>query len=96
MAAWLPQAREIAREVTVETLVALGRAPHRKPGASLSATDRAAVANALGRTDMAQFADGPPAELLTPERLRAVYGIEAHIAEAEGGLIVQPLTRVGP
>lgn len=36
-------------------------------------------------------ADGRPADILTPERLRAVYGITAHIAEAAGGMVLQPL-----
>lgn len=47
-AAWLPQAREVAWPVTVETLVALGRTPHRGTG-GLSAVDRAAVDAALER-----------------------------------------------
>lgn len=37
-------------------------------------------------------ADGPPRAVLTAERLRAVYGVEAHIAEAAGGLLVTPLS----
>jgi len=178
-AAWLPQSREIAWDVSVETLVALGRAPHRRPGAPLSDRDRAAIRAAMARTDTEGFADrpatalsggeqarallaralaqetpilladeptaaldpshqiatmecfaalagegrtvvaalhdlglaarwcsrlvlmycgrvvadGPPAEVLTAERLRTVYGIEAHIAATDGALIVQPLTR---
>ncbi|MEM9012413.1 MAG: ABC transporter ATP-binding protein [Pseudomonadota bacterium] len=39
-------------------------------------------------------AEGPPEAVLTPECLAAVYGIAAHIAEAEDGLIVQPLARL--
>lgn len=35
-------------------------------------------------------ADGPPSAVLTADLLRRVYGIEAHVAEAAGGLIVQP------
>ncbi|RDL47054.1 Fe(3+) dicitrate transport ATP-binding protein FecE [Ensifer sp. M14] len=35
-------------------------------------------------------ADGPPATVLTADLLRRVYGIEAYVAEAAGGLIVQP------
>ncbi len=35
-----------------------------------------------------------PRDVLTAARLRSVYGIEAHLAEAAGGLIVQPLSRV--
>ncbi|MEM6678687.1 MAG: ABC transporter ATP-binding protein [Pseudomonadota bacterium] len=179
-AAWLPQAREIAWGMCVEEIVALGRTPHRLPGAPLSAADRDAVTHAMAATDVTAFAardatrlsggeqarvllaralaqeapilladepvagldpahqiaamevfaahagagglvvtalhdlglaarwctrlllldagrivaDGPPAAVLTQERLATVYGIEAHIAEAGDGLIVQPLTRV--
>jgi len=39
-------------------------------------------------------ADGAPRDVLTAERLRSVYGIDAHLAEAAGALIVQPLSRV--
>jgi ABC-type cobalamin/Fe3+-siderophores transport system ATPase subunit/ABC-type Fe3+-siderophore transport system permease subunit len=45
-AAFLPQSRDIAWPVTVETLVALGRVPH---GGGLTAADRAAVDRALAR-----------------------------------------------
>lgn len=45
-AAFLPQQREVAWPVSVETLVALGRSPH---GAGDSAADRAVVAAALAR-----------------------------------------------
>lgn len=36
-------------------------------------------------------ADGPPSEVLTPDTLRSVYGVEAHFGEARGGMLVQPL-----
>ncbi|MEM7527145.1 MAG: ABC transporter ATP-binding protein [Pseudomonadota bacterium] len=42
-----------------------------------------------GRT----VADGPPATVLSRERLATVYGIAAHIADGADGLIVQPLRR---
>ncbi len=38
-------------------------------------------------------ADGTPEAVLTPENLARVYGIEAHIGRANGGLVVQPLSR---
>ncbi len=41
-------------------------------------------------------ADGPPAEVLTPARLEAVYGVTAFVAEAGGGLVVQALARTAP
>ena len=177
-AAWLPQSREIAWPVTVETLVALGRHPHRAPGAPLAPADREAIEAAMARADVAGFrdgpatdlsggeqarvliaralaqaapltladepvagldpahqlacmaafaelaaegraavvslhdlglaarfctrlvmldrgrvaADGPPGEVLTADRLRAVYGIEAFLARPDGALVVQALS----
>ena len=37
------------------------------------------------------IADGTPGEVLTRERLRAIYGVEAHLSEAAGGMLVVPL-----
>ncbi len=54
-AAWLPQAREIAWPVTVEAVVALGRTPHLPRGAKLSATDQAAVDEALSQMGLEGF-----------------------------------------
>jgi iron complex transport system ATP-binding protein len=39
-------------------------------------------------------ADGAPAEVLTPERLAAVYGVEAYRAETPRGLVVTPIARL--
>ncbi|MEA3542260.1 MAG: ABC transporter ATP-binding protein [Pseudomonadota bacterium] len=38
-------------------------------------------------------ADGKPLDVLTPERLRSVYGITAHIEDAGGWLSIVPLRR---
>ena len=53
--AWMPQARDIAWPVSVETLVALGRVPHLPAGRALSPRDRAqvdAALSAMGLDDM--------------------------------------------
>ena len=40
-------------------------------------------------------ADGAPRDVLTVDRLRTVYGVDAHIGEAEdGGVLVVPLNVV--
>jgi iron complex transport system ATP-binding protein len=38
-------------------------------------------------------ADGTPGEVLTPERLAAVYGVEAYRAQTPHGLVVTPVAR---
>ncbi|AJE47804.1 ABC transporter ATP-binding protein [Celeribacter indicus] len=48
-AAWMPQTREIAWPVSVETVIALGRVPYLGAGQRLSETDRAAVEGAIAR-----------------------------------------------
>ncbi|QBY01866.1 ABC transporter ATP-binding protein [Rhodophyticola sp. CCM32] len=176
-AAWMPQTREIAWPVAVETLIMLGRVPHLAGGAKPGAEDHAATKAAL--TDMALtgyetrpatalsggeqarvliarvlaqdtpviladepiagldpafqiatmelfarlaaggktivtslhdlglaarhctrlllldkgrlVADGTPKDVLTRENLHQVFGIAAHIAETDHGLIFQPL-----
>ncbi|MBR3371666.1 MAG: ABC transporter ATP-binding protein [Rhodobacteraceae bacterium] len=47
--AWLPQAREIAWPVKVETLVALGRLPHLGVGQKPGPLDQAAIDSAIAR-----------------------------------------------
>ncbi len=54
-AAWMPQSRDIAWPVTVETLVALGRLPHLPRGARLRPADRAAVEAAIARMELATY-----------------------------------------
>lgn len=39
-------------------------------------------------------ADGAPADILTTELLREVYGITAHVGEAQGAPLILPLSRV--
>ncbi|QCO57644.1 ABC transporter ATP-binding protein (plasmid) [Pseudorhodobacter turbinis] len=51
-AAWMPQTREIAWAVTVETLVTLGRTPHLAAGQQPTDADRAAVNRAIDRMDL--------------------------------------------
>ncbi len=41
-------------------------------------------------------ADGPPAAVVTAGNLSQVYGVEAFLGEAAGGMIVQPIGRVAP
>jgi iron complex transport system ATP-binding protein len=45
-------------------------------------------------SDGALIADGPPADVLTTQRLRAIYGITARIEEQAGVPFVVPLDRI--
>lgn len=175
--AWLPQAREIAWPVTVQTLIALGRLPHLGASTQAGREDEAAIDSAIARMGLEGFrtriatqlsggeqarvliaralaqdtaclmvdepaagldpahqitlmevlaaeaiagrmvlaslhdlglaarycsrvvvlshgriaADGPPAEVLTPELLARVFHIRAHMADGPDGPILQPV-----
>lgn len=71
-AAYLAQEREIAWAVPVETVVALGRAPHRPRFAALSAADAAIVDEAMRRMDVAGFRDRLATELSGGEKARVL------------------------
>lgn len=68
--AFLPQSREIAWPVTVETLVALGRGPHLAGG--MGPQDHAAVAAALARMGLAGFAGRVATALSGGEQARVL------------------------
>ena len=71
-AAWLPQAREIAWPVTVETLVGLGRSPYLAGGRRLSNEDQIIVADALAQMGLASFADRDATQLSGGEQARVL------------------------
>ncbi len=70
--AWMPQAREIAWPVTVDTLVMLGRVPHLAGGAKPSEADRRAVADAISDMGLAGFEQRKATELSGGEQARAL------------------------
>ena len=71
-AAWLPQAREIAWPVSVETLVALGRSPYLAGGRKLSEADRDAVARALAQMGLTDYATRDATALSGGEQARVL------------------------
>ncbi len=71
-AAWLPQDRDIAWPVSVETLVALGRTPYLAAGRKLSTADRVAVADAIARMDLRALQHRTATELSGGEKARAL------------------------
>jgi iron complex transport system ATP-binding protein len=70
--AWLPQTREIAWPVSVETVVALGRLPWLPDLGALTPADRAAVDSALDRMGLHAFRDRPATELSGGEQARVL------------------------
>ena len=70
--AWLPQAREIAWPVDVETLITLGRAPHLAPGARPGSVDRAAVDAAIARRGRESFRTRTATQLSGGEQARVL------------------------
>lgn len=71
-AAWLPQARDIAWPVSVETLVALGRTPYLAGGRRLSEQDGAAVAHALEEMGLSGFRERDATALSGGEQARVL------------------------
>jgi iron complex transport system ATP-binding protein len=71
-AAFMPQTREIAWPVSVETLVALGRVPWLPDRAALRPEDAAAVARALDRLDLSAHAGRIVTRLSGGEQARAL------------------------
>lgn len=70
--AWLPQQREIAWPVTVETVVSLGRIPHLPRGKRLSPQDQHHVDQAISRMHLQSFRDRSATELSGGEQARCL------------------------
>ncbi|WP_212524244.1 ABC transporter ATP-binding protein [Actibacterium sp. MT2.3-13A] len=71
-AAWMPQSREIAWPVSVETLVMLGRTPHLAAGQSPSDADRAVVETVLARMGLTGLRARAATRLSGGEQARAL------------------------
>jgi len=91
-AAWLPQAREIAWPVTVETLVALGRLPHDSRAGDLRA---GAVRRALDRMGLTAFAQRRATELSGGEQARVLIA-RALAQEAPLLMADEPIAGLDP
>ncbi len=71
-AAWMPQSREIAWPVDVETLVRLGRTPYRSARQQLTPTDTAAVDRAIGQMDLQNYRHRVATQLSGGEQARVL------------------------
>lgn len=94
-AAWLPQAREIAWPVSVETVVALGRSPYLAGGRKLSEADHAAVARALDHMGLTDFAHRDATALSGGEQARVLI---ARVLAQDAPLIMadEPVAGLDP
>lgn len=94
-AAWLPQAREIAWPITVETLVALGRSPYLAGGRKLSEADQAAIAQALEQMGLTDFARRDATALSGGEQARVLI---ARVLAQDSPLILadEPVAGLDP
>ncbi|WP_172384408.1 ABC transporter ATP-binding protein [Streptomyces sp. MNP-20] len=70
--ATVPQDGHAGFELTVRQVVAMGRSPHKRFWEADTTTDRAMVADALGRVGAADLADRPFGQLSGGERQRAL------------------------
>lgn len=78
----LPQNPIAPEGIVVADLVGRGRHPHQGAFARWSAHDYEVVADALAATgisDLAERAAGPPSDILTPDLVREVYGLDSSI-----------------
>lgn len=91
--AFLPQTPEIAWAVDVQTLVGLGRIPYQ--GVSSDAEDRAAIARAMEKTQVAQWADRAVTTLSGGERARVLLA-RVLAGESDWILADEPFTGLDP
>ncbi|MBQ0708668.1 MULTISPECIES: ABC transporter ATP-binding protein [unclassified Ochrobactrum] len=70
--AYLPQERDVAWPVSVETLVSLGRSSLKPIFANMSAQDAALIETAMQRMDVSQFRDRSAMKLSGGERARVL------------------------
>ncbi len=93
--AYLPQDRIVNWSLPAARIVALGRLPHRSFAAGESSTDRAAIAAAMTRMDVGQFADRPVTMLSGGERARVLVA-RALAQEAQYLVADEPAAGLDP
>ncbi|MGL5734263.1 MAG: ABC transporter ATP-binding protein, partial [Beijerinckiaceae bacterium] len=87
--------RSVHWSLKSERVVALGRLPHRSFAAGENDKDRAAIASAMARMDVAAFKDRPIAKLSGGERARVLVA-RALAQEAEYLITDEPAAGLDP
>jgi len=93
--AYLAQAGNVHWPMRVETLVALGRLPHRLPMQGLTAADHSAVERAMTACDVVAFRARTMAEVSGGERMRILLA-RALAVEAEMLFADEPIAALDP
>lgn len=74
LVATVPQEATVAFDFDVRDVVAMGRTPYLSRFSTVTAADRAAVDDALERSETLQFADRPMGELSGGQKQRVMFG----------------------
>jgi iron complex transport system ATP-binding protein len=93
--AYLAQGANVHWPMQVETLVGLGRLPHRRPMQGLSASDRTAIERAMAACDVSAFRSRTMSEVSGGERLRILL---ARALAVEAGMLLadEPIAALDP
>jgi len=93
--AYLAQAGNVHWPMRVESLVALGRLPHRRPMQGLDSADHAAIERAMAACDIIPFRSRTLGEVSGGERLRILLA-RALAVEADILLADEPIAALDP
>jgi iron complex transport system ATP-binding protein len=93
--AYLAQGGDVHWLMRVETLVGLGRLPHRRPFQGPDAVDREAIARAMDAADVVQFRTRTMGEVSGGERMRILL---ARALAVEAGMLLadEPIAALDP
>lgn len=92
---YLPQNRMAHAQMTIKDIVALGREPHRRPFKGLSEIDKAAIDNAILKTDISDLKDKKYGTLSGGQQARVLL---ARVIAVEAPIIIvdEPVAALDP